>query len=167
MTDTPYSISLNTPYRSVECQYAVLNSQNTPYCLEKQIRRLDNRIQYAVLGRRFDTSYPTGGYGVSASEDWAAGGLCIASLGPDVIFNMPEIFLVISQKINVLTRADREGRSSVSVLGLWLLQDRAPDQADYAFMLNLTAVCVNAIPVGRLLYLREYSMGRSRLLAGS
>ncbi|GJY60784.1 hypothetical protein Tco_0461441 [Tanacetum coccineum] len=64
MTDTPYSISLNTPYRSVECQYAVLSSQNTPYCLEKQIRHLDNRIQYAVLGRRFDTSYPTGGYGV-------------------------------------------------------------------------------------------------------
>ncbi|GJU99361.1 hypothetical protein Tco_1328632 [Tanacetum coccineum] len=36
-----------------------------PYCLEKQIRRLDCRIQHAVLGRRFDTLYPTGGYGVS------------------------------------------------------------------------------------------------------
>ncbi|GJT33422.1 hypothetical protein Tco_0923841 [Tanacetum coccineum] len=34
-------------------------------CLEEQIRGLDCRIQYAVLGRRFDTSYPTGGYGVS------------------------------------------------------------------------------------------------------
>ncbi|GJW11351.1 retrovirus-related pol polyprotein from transposon TNT 1-94 [Tanacetum coccineum] len=51
---------------SVECQYAVLSSQNTPYSLEKQIHRLDCRIQYVVLGRRFDTSYPTGGYGVSA-----------------------------------------------------------------------------------------------------
>ncbi|GJY29189.1 hypothetical protein Tco_0404956 [Tanacetum coccineum] len=68
MTDTPYSISLNTPYRSVECQHAVLSSQNTPYFLEKQIRRLDCRIQYAVLGRRFDTSYPTGGYGISGDQ---------------------------------------------------------------------------------------------------
>ncbi|GKD40435.1 hypothetical protein Tco_1260642 [Tanacetum coccineum] len=68
MTDTPYSISLNTPYRSVEYQYAVLNSQNTPYCLEEQIRRLDCKTQYAVLGRRFDTSYPTGGYGVSGDQ---------------------------------------------------------------------------------------------------
>ncbi|GJW63903.1 hypothetical protein Tco_0115787 [Tanacetum coccineum] len=63
-----YSISLNTPYRSVECQYAVLSSQNTPYSLEKQIHRLDCRIQYVVLGRRFDTSYPTGGYGVSGDQ---------------------------------------------------------------------------------------------------
>ncbi|GJS36911.1 putative reverse transcriptase domain-containing protein [Tanacetum coccineum] len=55
-------------HKSVECQYGVLSSQNMPYCLEKHIRRLDCRIQYAVLGRRFDTSYPTGGYGVSVSE---------------------------------------------------------------------------------------------------
>ncbi|GJV91265.1 hypothetical protein Tco_1539078 [Tanacetum coccineum] len=68
MTDTPYSISLNTPYRSVEYQYTVLILQNTSYFLEKQIRRLDCRIQYAVLGRRFDTSYPTGGYGVSGDQ---------------------------------------------------------------------------------------------------
>ncbi|GKE47784.1 hypothetical protein Tco_1479042, partial [Tanacetum coccineum] len=40
MTDTPYSIDLNTSYR----------------------------IQYAVLGRRFDTSYPTGGYDVSCDQ---------------------------------------------------------------------------------------------------
>ncbi|GKA44436.1 retrovirus-related pol polyprotein from transposon TNT 1-94 [Tanacetum coccineum] len=65
MTDTPYSINLNTPYKSVECQYAVLISQNMPYCLEEQIRHLDYRIQYVVLGRRFDMSYPTSGYGVS------------------------------------------------------------------------------------------------------
>ncbi|GJQ98357.1 hypothetical protein Tco_0009496 [Tanacetum coccineum] len=68
MTDTPYSISLNTPYRSVEYQYAVLNSQNTPYSLEEQIRRLDCKTQYAVLGRRFDMSYPTGGYDVSGDQ---------------------------------------------------------------------------------------------------
>ncbi|GJT56125.1 hypothetical protein Tco_0991179 [Tanacetum coccineum] len=36
--------------------------------LEEQIRRLDCRIQYAVLGRRFDTSYPTGGYDVSGDQ---------------------------------------------------------------------------------------------------
>ncbi|GJS78444.1 hypothetical protein Tco_0728325 [Tanacetum coccineum] len=54
--------------RSVECQYAILSSQNTPYCLEKHIRRLDYRIQYDDLGRRFDTSYPTGGYGVSGDQ---------------------------------------------------------------------------------------------------
>ncbi|GJZ16913.1 hypothetical protein Tco_0553036 [Tanacetum coccineum] len=69
-TDTPYSINLNTPHRSVECQYAVLNSQNTSYYLKEQIRHLDYRIQYAVLGRRFDTSYPTGGYGVSGRIAW-------------------------------------------------------------------------------------------------
>ncbi|GJS90846.1 leucine-rich repeat-containing protein [Tanacetum coccineum] len=68
MTDTPYSISLNTPYRSVEYQYAVLSSQNTSYCLEEQIRRLDCKTHYAVLGRKFDTSYPTGGYGVSGNR---------------------------------------------------------------------------------------------------
>ncbi|GJR39383.1 hypothetical protein Tco_1215067 [Tanacetum coccineum] len=68
MTDTPYSINLNTPYRFVECQYAILSSQNTPYCMEKQISRLDCRIQYAIMGRRFDTSYPTGGYGVSSDQ---------------------------------------------------------------------------------------------------
>ncbi|GJR46627.1 hypothetical protein Tco_1314730 [Tanacetum coccineum] len=68
MTDTPYSISLNTSYRSVEYQYVVLSSQNTLYCLEEQIRRLDCKTQYVVLGRRFDTSYPTSGYGVSGTD---------------------------------------------------------------------------------------------------
>ncbi|GJY49168.1 hypothetical protein Tco_0439124 [Tanacetum coccineum] len=52
----------------VEYQYAVLSSQNTPYCLEEHIRRLDCKTQYAVLGRRFDMSYPTGGYGVSSDQ---------------------------------------------------------------------------------------------------
>ncbi|GJX84539.1 uncharacterized mitochondrial protein-like protein [Tanacetum coccineum] len=60
-----HSLSGLSMSRSIECQYAVLNSQNTPYCLEEQIRRLDCKTQYAVLGRRFDTSYLTGGYGVS------------------------------------------------------------------------------------------------------
>ncbi|GKC81799.1 hypothetical protein Tco_1137516, partial [Tanacetum coccineum] len=63
--NTPYSISLNTPYRSVECRCAVLMLQNTPYCLEEQLCCLDCRDQYVVLSRRVDTSYPTGGYGVS------------------------------------------------------------------------------------------------------
>ncbi|GKA69727.1 hypothetical protein Tco_0775791 [Tanacetum coccineum] len=49
------------PVRRIELsEYAVL--------LGKQIRRLDCETQYAVLIRRFDTSYPTGGYGVSVSE---------------------------------------------------------------------------------------------------
>ncbi|GJY95906.1 hypothetical protein Tco_0512267 [Tanacetum coccineum] len=52
-------------HTSIECQYAVLILQNTPYCLEEQIRCLDYRDQYTVLSRRVDTSYPTGGYGVS------------------------------------------------------------------------------------------------------
>ncbi|GJS07208.1 hypothetical protein Tco_0364004 [Tanacetum coccineum] len=65
MTDTPYSISVDTLYRSVECQYAALNSQN---CLEEQIRCLDYKTRYAVLSRKLDTWYPTGGYGVSVSE---------------------------------------------------------------------------------------------------
>ncbi|GJZ27612.1 ribonuclease H-like domain-containing protein [Tanacetum coccineum] len=68
MTDTSYSISLNTSYKSVEYQYAVLNSQNTSYYLEEQIRRLDCKTQYAVLGRRFDTLHPTGGYDVSGAN---------------------------------------------------------------------------------------------------
>ncbi|GJS12571.1 putative ribonuclease H-like domain-containing protein [Tanacetum coccineum] len=63
--DTSYSISLNMPYRSVEYQYAVLSSQKTSYCLKEHIRRLDCKTQYVVLGRKFDTSYPTSGYGVS------------------------------------------------------------------------------------------------------
>ncbi|GJU83030.1 hypothetical protein Tco_1285395 [Tanacetum coccineum] len=65
LINTPYSINLNTPYGSAEGQYAVLILQNTPYCLEEQIRCLDCRDQYVVLSRRVDTSYPTGGYGVS------------------------------------------------------------------------------------------------------
>nr|GFB60921.1 hypothetical protein [Tanacetum cinerariifolium] len=58
----------NTPYKSVECQYAVLRSQNTPYRMEERIRCLDCKIQYVVMGRRFDKSYPTGGYGVSGDQ---------------------------------------------------------------------------------------------------
>nr|GFA11003.1 hypothetical protein [Tanacetum cinerariifolium] len=65
MINTPYSINLNTPYGSAEGQYAVLTLQNTLYCLEEQIRCLDSRDQYVVLSGRVDTSYPTGGYGVS------------------------------------------------------------------------------------------------------
>ncbi|GJV65666.1 putative reverse transcriptase domain-containing protein [Tanacetum coccineum] len=58
----PHLISLNTSYRSVECQSAILSLRNTP-----QIRHLDCKTQYGVLSRRFDTSYPTGGYGVSVT----------------------------------------------------------------------------------------------------
>ncbi|GKG52985.1 hypothetical protein Tco_0550097, partial [Tanacetum coccineum] len=73
MKNTSYSTDVNTPYRSVKYHYVALSSQNTPYCLEnryaillgKQIRRLDCETQYAVLIRRFERSYPTGGYGVS------------------------------------------------------------------------------------------------------
>ncbi|GJY59548.1 hypothetical protein Tco_0459440 [Tanacetum coccineum] len=50
---------------SAEGKYAVLIIQNTPYCLEEHIRCLDCRNQYAVLSGKVDTSYPTGGYGVS------------------------------------------------------------------------------------------------------
>ncbi|GKB61391.1 hypothetical protein Tco_0917577 [Tanacetum coccineum] len=50
---------------SSEGQYAVLVIQNTLYCLEEQICCLDCRDQYAVLSGKVDTSYPTGGYGVS------------------------------------------------------------------------------------------------------
>ncbi|GKC61168.1 hypothetical protein Tco_1088766 [Tanacetum coccineum] len=61
----PYSIHLNTLYGSAEGQYTVLIIQNTPYFLEEQIRCLDFRDQYAVLSGKVDTSYPTGGYGIS------------------------------------------------------------------------------------------------------
>ncbi|GJT14491.1 hypothetical protein Tco_0861533 [Tanacetum coccineum] len=46
-------------------QYAILIIQNTAYFLEEQIRCLDCRDQYAVLGGKVDTSYLTGGYGIS------------------------------------------------------------------------------------------------------
>ncbi|GJX69628.1 hypothetical protein Tco_0305355 [Tanacetum coccineum] len=65
MITTPYLINLNTPYGSAKGQYVVLIIQNTPYCLEEQIHYLDYRDQYAVLSGKVDTSYPTGGYGVS------------------------------------------------------------------------------------------------------
>ncbi|GKB35881.1 hypothetical protein Tco_0880823 [Tanacetum coccineum] len=55
-------------HKSVECQYAVLSSQSTSYCLEEQIRCLDCQTQYVVLSRRLDTSYPTGRYGVSGDQ---------------------------------------------------------------------------------------------------
>ncbi|GKA51127.1 hypothetical protein Tco_0744323 [Tanacetum coccineum] len=55
-------------YPSVEYQYVVLSSQDTPYCLEEQIRCLDYKTQHVVLGRRFDTSYPIGGYNVSGDQ---------------------------------------------------------------------------------------------------
>nr|GEY21773.1 hypothetical protein [Tanacetum cinerariifolium] len=45
--------------------YAVLILQYTSYCLEEQIHSLDCRDQYVVLSGRVDTSYLTGGYGVS------------------------------------------------------------------------------------------------------
>ncbi|GJX84323.1 hypothetical protein Tco_0335097 [Tanacetum coccineum] len=65
MINTPYSINLNMPYGSAEGQYAILIMQNTPYCLEEQIRCLDFGDQYVVLSKKVDTSYPTGGYDVS------------------------------------------------------------------------------------------------------
>ncbi|GKA10582.1 hypothetical protein Tco_0690015 [Tanacetum coccineum] len=51
---------------SVERQYVILSLQNTPYCLEEQdtLFRLQQSIR--CLDRRFDTSYPTGGYAVSS-----------------------------------------------------------------------------------------------------
>ncbi|GKG57183.1 hypothetical protein Tco_0584609, partial [Tanacetum coccineum] len=49
-------------------RYAVLIIQNTLYCLKEQIRCLDCRDQYAVLSGKVDTSYPTGGYGVSVDQ---------------------------------------------------------------------------------------------------
>ncbi|GKD56531.1 hypothetical protein Tco_1289918 [Tanacetum coccineum] len=58
-------INLNTPYGSAEGQYAVLIIQNTTYYLEEQICCLDCRDQYDILSGKVDTSYLTGGYGVS------------------------------------------------------------------------------------------------------
>ncbi|GJS91278.1 retrovirus-related pol polyprotein from transposon TNT 1-94 [Tanacetum coccineum] len=67
--DTLYSLDLNTLYQSVECQYAVLNLQNTPYCLDEQDTsyKLQN-INTLCLYRRSDTSYSTGEYAVSGFQ---------------------------------------------------------------------------------------------------
>ncbi|GKC78063.1 hypothetical protein Tco_1128837 [Tanacetum coccineum] len=43
----------------------MLGTENTPYCLEEQVRYVDYRDQYVVLSERVDTSYPTNGHGVS------------------------------------------------------------------------------------------------------
>nr|GEY07161.1 hypothetical protein [Tanacetum cinerariifolium] len=58
-------IERNTLFGFSKGQYVVLTLQNTLYCLEEQIRCLDCRDQYVVLSGRVDTSYPTGGYGIS------------------------------------------------------------------------------------------------------
>ncbi|GJS20344.1 hypothetical protein Tco_0448976 [Tanacetum coccineum] len=65
MINTSHSINMNTSYGSAEGQYTVLIRQNTPYYLEELIRCLDCRDEYVVLSGKVDTSYPTGGYGVS------------------------------------------------------------------------------------------------------
>ncbi|GJX29313.1 hypothetical protein Tco_0237392 [Tanacetum coccineum] len=51
-------LSASMPYRVHRIRCIIL----------KQIRCLDSKTQYAVLIRRFDTSYPTGGYGVSGDQ---------------------------------------------------------------------------------------------------
>ncbi|GJZ27576.1 hypothetical protein Tco_0571829 [Tanacetum coccineum] len=63
-----------TTFSRIEEIVSLLNA-STPYRVDgiclivgKQIRRLDSKTQYAVLDRRFDTSYPTGGYDVSGIE---------------------------------------------------------------------------------------------------
>ncbi|GKB44742.1 hypothetical protein Tco_0889684 [Tanacetum coccineum] len=48
-------LNVSTPYRVYGIRRIV----------REQIRRLDCKTQYDVLSRRCDTSYPTGGYGVS------------------------------------------------------------------------------------------------------
>ncbi|GKG38399.1 hypothetical protein Tco_0460111, partial [Tanacetum coccineum] len=67
VSDEQYAVFNGFEYAvlSAEGQYAVLITQNTPYRLEEQIRHLDYRSQYAILSGKVDTSYPTGGYGVS------------------------------------------------------------------------------------------------------
>ncbi|GJU36129.1 hypothetical protein Tco_1184483 [Tanacetum coccineum] len=64
--NTPDLNEFETSYGLLKGQYTVIDLfKNTPYCLVEQIRRLDCRSQYAVLSGKVDTSYPTGGYGVS------------------------------------------------------------------------------------------------------
>ncbi|GJY59402.1 hypothetical protein Tco_0459294 [Tanacetum coccineum] len=59
------SYSMGTGIGGEYWSSGILLLQNTPYCLEEQIRCLDCRDQYVVLSRRVDTSYPTGGYDIS------------------------------------------------------------------------------------------------------
>ncbi|GKE27745.1 hypothetical protein Tco_1443129 [Tanacetum coccineum] len=47
----------------------------------RPIRRLDSKTQYAILIRRFDTSYPTGGYGVSVGNMSKCSTYCSPALG--------------------------------------------------------------------------------------
>ncbi|GJZ46206.1 hypothetical protein Tco_0593802, partial [Tanacetum coccineum] len=60
---TVNSLVLHSSFGS--CDHLPYRSYWIRRIVVKQIRRLDSKTQYAVLIRRFDTSYPTGGYGVS------------------------------------------------------------------------------------------------------
>ncbi|GKE50007.1 hypothetical protein Tco_1481265 [Tanacetum coccineum] len=55
---TPGLLNVNTPYRF----YGICRN------VREQICHLDCKTQYAIMSRRFDTSYPTGGYGVSGDQ---------------------------------------------------------------------------------------------------
>ncbi|GJS34229.1 hypothetical protein Tco_0532611 [Tanacetum coccineum] len=51
-----------------EYQYARIEILRIRRIVEKQIRRIDSKAPYAVLIRRLDTPYPTGGYAVSVDQ---------------------------------------------------------------------------------------------------
>nr|GEW75192.1 hypothetical protein [Tanacetum cinerariifolium] len=59
-------------------------------CSEKKIRHLDYGIQYAVLGRRFDMSYPTGGYGVSGLKIYLGLDLTSEPMTSPSAFSFPD-----------------------------------------------------------------------------
>ncbi|GKC08601.1 hypothetical protein Tco_1000211 [Tanacetum coccineum] len=90
------------PVRHIEfTEYAVL--------FEEQIRRLDCKTQYAVLSRRCDMSYPTGGYGVLV-------GVTEVSLASalQVLRRLGSIFTLVYAAVQKLKKAFAKSFSSVA-----------------------------------------------------
>ncbi|GJZ22959.1 hypothetical protein Tco_0559998 [Tanacetum coccineum] len=62
---SPQEYEINDAVWSAEGQYGVLNLQNTPYCLEEQIRCLTVENNTSFLSGKVIRRNPSGGYGIS------------------------------------------------------------------------------------------------------
>nr|GEW42669.1 retrovirus-related Pol polyprotein from transposon TNT 1-94 [Tanacetum cinerariifolium] len=54
---TTYDLGNKSCFQLEPFQYAVLLTQNTTYCLEERIHRLDYKSQYVILSEKVDTSF--------------------------------------------------------------------------------------------------------------
>ncbi|GKB45151.1 hypothetical protein Tco_0890093, partial [Tanacetum coccineum] len=96
---------------------------NTLYCLEEQIRRLDYENQYAVLGRRFDTSYLTGRYGVSDKS------LRVKKV---VAYSYP------NSRANYVIRGDQSGTPNINYSSVTRAQQKYIKRGCCTFLAHIT-----------------------------